>query len=141
MAGPEGRSMALGRLVMAAGMVEMISGATAWTVVRKQLGNERIVVPATAPRFPNKAVGGPFTAFEQADVVRRVTLKATDGRTYGDMVEDDPMAKMALEAALIRSSLFTSILAFGIAATHVALGAVFVVVGRALSSTGGRLAR
>jgi hypothetical protein len=132
-------SAALGRLVTAAGMVEMLSGAAAWTVVRTQLANERIVVPATAARFPNQTVRGPLTAFEQADVVRRTTLKATDGRTYGEMAEDDPMAKMSLEAALIRSSLFTSVLAFGIAASQVALGAVFILVGKALTGTGGQV--
>ena len=46
--------------------------------------------------------------------------------------EDDPMAEFARDAALIRSSLFTSVLAFGVAGMQVALGAVFVVIGAAL---------
>ncbi len=138
MAAPGRSTAALGRVVTAAGIAEMLSGAAAWTVVREQLAHEMIVVPGTAARFPNKTVRGPLTAFEEADVVRRITLGATAGKTYGQMAEDDPMAKMALEAALIRSSLFTSILAFGIAATHVVLGAVFVLIGRALTGAPGR---
>lgn len=129
---------ALGRLVTAAGVVEMLSGVAAWTVVREKLADERIVLPASAARLANRTVRGPLTAFAQAEVVRRISLEATDGRTYGEMAEDDAMAKMALEAALIRSSLFTSILAFGVAATQVALGAVFVLIGRALADSDGR---
>jgi hypothetical protein len=122
----------LGRFVTAAGIVEILVGAAAWAVVSRRLADEKIVVPGTARWFPNKTVRDPLTAFEEAEVVRRITLKATGGRTYGEMAGDDPKARMALDASLIRSSLFTAILAFGMAATQVALGSVFVLVGRAL---------
>ncbi|HEX5148927.1 MAG TPA: hypothetical protein VFW02_07595, partial [Candidatus Limnocylindrales bacterium] len=71
--------------------------------------------------------------FAEADAVRKITLKATGGRTYGEMAEDDPMGRMALDASLIQSSLFTGILGFGIAAMQVALGAVFILIGNALA--------
>jgi hypothetical protein len=48
---------------------------------------------------------------------------------------DDPLSGSARDAALIRSSLFTSVLAFGVAGMQVALGAVFVAIGSALSSS------
>jgi hypothetical protein len=126
------------RLVTAAGVLEILIGAAAWAVVRAQLGDERVVIPSTAGRLRNKRVRGPMTALAQAELVRQTALRATDGRTYGEMAEDDPMARMALEAALIRSSLFTSILAFSIAAMHLGLGAVLVIIGRALSDTSRR---
>ncbi len=128
----DGSTAVLGRFVTAAGIVEILVGAAVWAVVSRRLADERIVVPGSARWFPNRTVRDPLTAFEEAEVVRRITLKATGGRTYGEMAEDDPKARMALDASLIRSSLFTAILAFGMAATQVALGAVFVIVGKAL---------
>jgi hypothetical protein len=122
----------LGSLVTAAGVLQILAGLGAWLTVRSQLADEKIVVPATAPRFANRVVRGPLTAFEEADVIRQLTLNATGGRAYGELPEDDPMAEFARDAALIRSSLFTSVLAFGVAGMQVALGAVFVVIGAAL---------
>lgn len=133
MARPDGSRVALGRLVTAAGIVQTLAGAAAWMAVRSQLSGERIVVPSSAQRLANRPVRGPLTAFEQAEVVRRIALKATDGKSYGEMAEDDPLARMALEAALIRSSLLTSVLAFGMAGSQIAVGALFVAVGRAVS--------
>ncbi len=132
------RSMAvLGNLVMAAGTAEVVIGAAAWAVVSRRLADEKIVVPGSARWFPNRTVRDPLTAFEEAEVVRDITLKATGGRTYGEMAGDDPKARMALDASLIRSSLFTAILAFGMAAMQVALGSVFVLIGKALTTKGG----
>ncbi len=133
MTGVTDRSV-LGRMVTAAGVVEMMAGIGAWLTVRSQLSDEKIVVPPSAPRFANKAVRGPLTAFEEAEIIRQITLKATGGRTYGELPEDDPVAELARDAALIRSSLFTSVLAFGVAGMQVALGAVFIAVGAALAS-------
>lgn len=135
MARPDGSRVALGRLVTAAGIVETLAGAAAWMAVRSQLSGERIVVPSSAQRLANRPVQGPLTAFEQAAEVRRIALTATGGRSYGEMAEEDPLARMALEAALIRSSLFTSVLAFGVAGSQIAIGALFVFVGMALSRT------
>jgi hypothetical protein len=121
----------LGRFLTAVGIVEMLVGAVAWVMVSRRLADEKIVVPGSARWLPNRTVRDPLTAFAEAEVVRGITLNATGGRTYGQMAEDDPKSRMALDASLIRSSLFTAILAFGMAATQVALGVVFVVIGRA----------
>ncbi len=126
----------LGRLVTIAGLLEMLTGIGAWLAVRSQLSAEKIVVPSGAPRFADRTVRGPLTAFQEADVIRQITLKATGGKTYGELAEDDPLAGFARDAALIRSSLFTSVLAFGVAGMQLALGAVFVAVGTALSQNG-----
>ena len=130
----DGSTTALGRFVTVAGIVEILVGVAAWAVVSKRLADEKIVIPGSARWFPNRTVRDPLTAFEEAEVVRQIALKATGERTYGEMAEDDPMSRMALDASLIRSSLFTAILAFGMAATQVALGAVFVVIGEALTT-------
>jgi hypothetical protein len=119
--------------VTAAGVAQILVGVIAWAVVRRRLANEKVVVPGSSRWFPKRSVRDPLTAFAEAEVVRRITLEATGGRTYGEMAEDDPMVRMALDASLIQSSLFTGILAFGIAAMQVALGAVFVIIGSALT--------
>jgi hypothetical protein len=106
------QSSLLGRLLTTVGIVEMAVGAAAWVVVSRRLADEKIVVPGSARWLPNRTVRDPLTD--------------------GQMAEDDPKSRMALDASLIRSSLFTAILAFGMAATQVALGVVFVVIGRAL---------
>lgn len=134
MSHPDGPMVRPGRFVTAVGMVEMLIGVAAWVIVSRRLADENIVVPGSARWFPNRTVRDPLTAFQEAEVVRGITLKATGGRTYGEMSEDDPKSRMALDASLIRSSLFTAILAFGIAAMQVALGAVFVVIGRTLAT-------
>jgi hypothetical protein len=129
-----GSPVPLGRFVTVVGIVEMFIGAAAWVGLSRRLADERIVVPGSSRRFPNRTVRDPLTALEEAEVVRRITLKATGGRTYGEMSEDDPMARMALDASLIRSSLSTVVLAFGFAAMQVALGFVFVAIGKALAT-------
>jgi hypothetical protein len=131
-----GRIVMLGRLVAGTGAATALAGAVAWATVRAQLAAERIVVPASAPWFGGQTVRGPHTAFAQAEVIRRTAAKATGGRTYGEMDADDPMAEMALNASLLRSSLFTSVLAFGVAGAQVGIGAVLVAVGAGLARTG-----
>jgi hypothetical protein len=126
----------LGRLVAGTGAATALAGAAAWITVRAQLGAERIVVPPSAPWFGGQVVRGPHTAFAQAEAIRRTAARATGGRTYGEMQADDPMAEMALNASLLRSSLFTSVLAFGVAAAQVGIGAVLVAVGAGLARTG-----
>ena len=95
--------------------------------------------PATHPAGggSEREVKGPFTALEQAETIKRLAALATEGRTHGELDPDDPAAETALEASLLRASLCTSVMAFGVAASQVAAGASLVAVGAALR----RLAR
>ncbi|HEX6138903.1 MAG TPA: aromatic ring-opening dioxygenase LigA [Candidatus Limnocylindria bacterium] len=131
-----GRVVMLGRLVSVTGAATAIAGVAAWMTVRVQLAAERIVVPSSAPWFAGQEVRGPHTAFAQAEAIRRTAVEATGGRTYGEMAADDPMAAMAMNASLLRSSLFTSVLAFGTAGAQVGIGAVLVAVGAGLARAG-----
>lgn len=124
----------LAGVVSGAGIIGMAGGLGAWLVIRSQLAGERIVVPGSSPRFPGKPVRGPLTAFAEAAFIQEAALRATGGRTYGELPEGDPNAAMAKEASLLRASLFTSILAFGVAAAGMAVGFVLVIVGRALAA-------
>jgi hypothetical protein len=110
----------------------MVAGVAAWLAVRSQLSAERIVVPDGQGPLAGRRVAGPFGAFAEAEAIKRIALQATGGRTYGELPEGDPLAETAMDAALLRSSLFTSILAFGMAAGEVATGAALVAVGATL---------
>jgi hypothetical protein len=122
----------LARLVGLAGTVSVLSGVGSWLMVRSQIAEERITVAGADGPLAGRAVRDPVTAFAQAHVIKRAALSATGGRTYGELDAADPNAEMALHAALLRASLFTSILAFGLAAAQVAMGGVLLVIGRAL---------
>lgn len=128
----------LADVVVAVGAVRVITGVTAWLVVRGQLSAERIVVPDGRGPFAGRKVAGPLSAFAEAEAIKRIALKATEGRTYGELPEGDPMAETAMDAALLRGSLFTSILAFAMAAAEVATGVILVAVGSALGRLAGR---
>jgi hypothetical protein len=114
------------------GVAALISGGFAWLLVRTQIADERIVVPGAAPHMAGRAVKGPLTAYEQAESIKRVALDVTGGKTYGELDQADPAAETALHASLLRASLFTSILAFGLASIQTALGVVLIAVGAAL---------
>jgi len=133
------RIAALADALCGVGTVGVVGGLAAWLMVRAQLLGERITVPEGASRWSGRPVGGPITAYEEAAFIRKAALAATGGKTYGELDGGDPAAPMAKDAALLRSSLFTSILAFGVAAAGVGVGAVLVVVGTALRATAAAL--
>lgn len=122
-------------VVTGAGCAGVLGGLAAWLTVRSQLANEGITVPPSA-RFGGRPVKGPLTAYAEADYIRGVALQATGGRPYGELPEGDPAGPLAKDASLLRASLFTSILAFGVAAAGMAVGLVLIVTGRGLARAG-----
>ncbi|HJQ86513.1 MAG TPA: aromatic ring-opening dioxygenase LigA [Propionibacteriaceae bacterium] len=123
----------LARLIIGAGACTSIGGAVAWMTVRSQLATERITIPASSQWLPGRAVRGPIGAFAEAEAIKTTALHATGGKTYSEIEGDDPQADMARDASLLRSSLFTSVLAFGVAAGAIVIGVALVLVGTALS--------
>jgi hypothetical protein len=123
----------MARLITYAGVFAASGGVLAWLTARSQLAGERIVVPASAEWLSGRTVNGPLTALAEAEAIRKAALEATGGKTYSELGEDNPTAQIAMQASLLRSSLLTSVLAFGLAATEMALGAVLVAMGTALS--------
>jgi hypothetical protein len=124
---------AIGQLVTGAGMAAAAAGTAAWLTVRSQLSREHIVVPEGAALLPGRAVCGPLSAFAQAEAIRATTMRATEGKTYSELGEGDSAGPMAMNASLLRSSLFTSVLAFGVSGSLIALGALLVAIGTAVS--------
>jgi hypothetical protein len=123
----------MARLITSAGALAACSGVLGWLTARSQLARERIVVPASARWLSGRTVNGPLTALAEAEAIRKTTLHVTGGRTYSELEEDDPTARIAMNASLLRSSLLTSVLAFGLAATEIGLGGVLMTIGAALT--------
>lgn len=127
-----GRQQILAILVIVAGVVFIVAGIGTWFAVKAQLSAENIYVSDDAGRFAGQKVDGPFTAYEQANVINKHALEATGGKTYAELDRDDPARQTAMTASFLRASLFTSVVSFGVAAMAIGIGVVFVVIGVAI---------
>ena len=119
-------------LTIVAGAIFIVAGAVTWFVVRDQLQDEKIVVSDDAERFGGWDVDGPFTAYAQANVIEKHALEASDGKTYAELDSEDPTRQTVMTASFLRSSLFTSVVAFGVAFMAAGLGVVLILIGVAL---------
>lgn len=121
-------------LVIVAGAVLIAAGIFTWFNVANQLADENITVAGDAERFAGADVFGPFTAYEQAAVINRHALEATGGKTYAELDREDPARQTAMTASFLRASLYTSVVAFGIALMAGGVGVVLILIGVALLS-------
>jgi len=119
-------------LVIIGGVIMSVAGAITWVVVTNQLSDEKIVVSDDADNFAGDDVDGPFTAYAQADIINQHALEDTDGQTYAQLDQDDPRRETVMTASFLRASLFTSVVAFGVAFFAFGLGLVLIVIGFAL---------
>jgi hypothetical protein len=119
-------------IVIVAGVLLIVAGAITWFVVRDQLADEKIVVSDDAPFLGGNDVDGPFSAFAQAEAINDHALEASGGLTYAELPQDDPTRDTVMTASFLRSSLFTSVVSFGVAAFAAGVGVVLILVGWAL---------
>ena len=111
-------------------------------------------------RLAGKPVAGPFTAYAQADAINHHALEGANNRTYAQLGDDANALKAKLAASglskeevaknpdvlalaatrdstmngsFLRASLFTSVVAFGVAALVMGLGLLFALLGLALT--------
>lgn len=133
----DGAVKVVGILVLIAGIIMILGGGLTWATVSSQLKAENIVVAEDASMFAGKQVKGPLTAYAQAEVINKHALEATGGKTYAQLDREDPVRQTAMTASFLRASLFTSVVAYGVAAMAVGLGVVLILLGWAL----GRLAK
>ena len=122
----------LGILVIVAGVILIAAGIVTWFVVQEQLSDEQITVSEDAARFGGDSVDGPLTAYAQADVIQKHALEASDGLTYAQLDQDDPVRETVMQASFLRASLFTSVVSFGVAAMAMGLGVLSILIGVAL---------
>ena len=126
-------------LVIVAGAVFIVAGVVTWFVVRDQLADEKIVVSDDAEHFGGWEVDGPFTAYAEADAIEEHALEASGGKTYAELDREDPTRETVMTASFLRSSLFTSVVAFGVAFMAAGLGLVLIGIGVALLLAARRL--
>ena len=149
----------LGILTVIVGLVFVVAGAVTWGAVTSNIAAEKITVAPDAAHFGNRAVNSPWTAWYQADAIKHHSLKASNNLTYAELgaaitakqndlksqgMSDADIAKnsdiLALQGqrttvmtgSFLRSSLFTSVIAFGVALFAFGVGVVTLLVGWAL---------
>ena len=120
-------------LLMVAGAVMIVLGSGTYLHVSNTLANERVVVSEDAC-LPGNDVNGPFSAYCEAMIIEKHALESTGGLTYAELDREDPLRAVAMNGSFLRASLFTSVVAFGVAALVIGLGVLFILVGVALRS-------
>lgn len=118
------------------GVILILGGVGTWIVVSNTLANQNITVSDDADCLAGDEVDGPFSAFCQARVIEKHTLDATGGLTYAELDREDPLRETAMNSAFLQSSLFTSVVAFGVAGMAILMGIVFVLIGLGMRDVG-----
>ena len=136
----------VGGIGIASGALFVAAGVGAWVTVTKQLRAEKITVPGNAPRLAGQRVQGPATAYVEAFVIKGNAERGAGGRTFADISEamrgvdsaSDEAAELRKQssalstAASLRTSLMTSVLAYGVSAFAAGLGVVLLLTGAQL---------
>ena len=122
----------IGIIVGIVGVVFLVAGVVTYAVVSHTLAQEKITVSDDAAHFAGKDVKGPFTAYAQANVIAKHAEEIGGGKTYAELPQDDPNRATVMNASFLRASLFTSVVAFGVAAFVAVMGIVLMLLGWAL---------
>jgi hypothetical protein len=157
---PIGVVRILGIITMVAGAIFLVAGGVTWGAVSSNLKAEKITVSPDAEHFAGATVDTPWEAFSQADIIEHHALGATGGQTYAeisgaakalgekltaegktpeeqaanaDLAKLNGLKSTVMTASFLRASLFTSVVAFGVAALVMGLGIVFGLIGFALT--------
>ncbi len=126
-----------GWIVAVVGAVMLVAGGVTWFVVQDQLAAENITVAEDASFLAGNDVNGPFSAYAQADIINHHALEASGGKTYAELDREDPVRATMMNASFLRASLFTSVVAFGVAAMAMALGLVQILLGVSMTRLAG----
>jgi hypothetical protein len=151
--------MVLGLVFLGAGGYTVNRGFQAKDLVRHELLAQHITTPEDAS-IPNVSVRSAATAKSMADVIGHHASESTGGRTYsemgrylakdgGDTSEEadavlgadkkpvaNPLRNTAFQASALRTSLYTSVMAFNVADLVVGLGLMILVLGLAVGGMG-----
>jgi hypothetical protein len=105
------------------------SGTATWILVSNTLGQQQITVALDADCLAGDEVNGPFSAYCETRIIEKHALEATGGKYYAELDRDDPARQTAATAAYLQASLFTSIVAFGVAGMAILIGVLFILIG------------
>ena len=122
----------IGMLVLIAGVIMAVAGVVTYVLVSTTLSDQNISVSDDAAAFAGNHVDQPWEAYAQADVIDKHASEIAGGKTYAELPQDDPNRESLMNASFLQASLFTSVVAFGVALMAFGLGIVLVFVGIAL---------
>ena len=152
-----------GLVFLAAGAYTVVRGYDAKSQVRAELLAQDITTTPDAS-IPNVKVHDAATATSMAEIIDHHSREATGGKTYAEMgrylaadgtdtsdealaLKDDkgnpvanPVRNVAFQASALRTSLYTSVMAFNVADLVIGLGLMIVVLGVAIGGIGVALA-
>jgi len=111
------------------GALLILGGVGTWWLVSDTLSSENITVSDDADCLAGDEVNGPFSAYCEAKVIDKHAKEATGGLTYAELDRDDPVRALAMNAAFLQSSLFTSVVAYGVSAMAILIGLLFIMIG------------
>jgi hypothetical protein len=126
-------------LTLVIGALLIIGGVVTWIVVSTTLADQKIVVSDDASCLAGDDVDGPFSAYCQATVIDKHALEATGGLRYAELDREDPKRQTAMTASFLQASLFTSVVAFGVAAMAIAIGVLFILIGLGIRDVANRV--
>ena len=119
----------VGIIGIVGGILLILVGIIAWIAVTTQLTEENITIPDDAVAMQGQQVTGPISAYIQADIINTHALAASDGKTYAELDQDDPVRATVMQASFLRASLFTSVVAYGVALFAAAIGVLAILFG------------
>lgn len=122
----------IGIIVAVLGVIFLVAGVVTYTIVSQTLADQQITVSDDARWFAGEDVTGPFTAYSQADIIDQHAMDITGGKTYAELPQDDPNRATVMNASFLQASLFTSVVAFGVAAFVAVMGVILMLLGWAL---------
>jgi hypothetical protein len=121
------------------GVALIIGGLGTWIVASSTLSDENITVSEDSSCLAGDHVDGPFSAFCEANTIKKHALEATGGKTYAEIGREDPLRDVAATASYLRASLFTSVVAFGVAGMAMLIGVLFVLIGLGMEDVDNRM--
>jgi hypothetical protein len=114
--------------VIVGGLAVVIGGVVYYTV-HSELASQRIVVSDDAPFLAGDEVDGPFSAYAEALALSDHAEEIGGGKTYAEIDSDDPAREKVMTADFLQASLYTSVVAFGVAFLVMCLGVAFIFLG------------
>jgi hypothetical protein len=119
-------------IVIISGVVFFVAGVATYAVVSSTLSSENITVSKDATMFADQHVDQPWEAYAEAQVINEHANKLAGGKTYAELPQTDPNRATVMNASFLQASLFTSVVAFGVAAMAAVLGVLLVIIGMAI---------
>jgi hypothetical protein len=121
------------------GSILIIGGVATWIMVSNTLADQKITVSDDASCLAGDEVDGPFSAYCEAMIIDKHALEATGGLRYAELDREDPKRQTAQTASFLQASLFTSVVAFGVAAMAIAIGVLFILIGLGIRDVARRI--